>query len=95
MLKKLSINILTLFSLFISTAQETNILEVSKKKINSKKTTNSISIDGVLNEDDWTSVQSATDFVMFEPDNGKSIDENFKTEFNQFTVLYWYHRING
>lgn len=80
MLKKLSINILTLFSLFISTAQETNILEVSKKKINSKKTTNSISIDGVLNEDDWTSVQSATDFVMFEPDNGKSIDENFKTD---------------
>jgi hypothetical protein len=42
----------------------------SKKyfKLNS---TSTISIDGKINEDIWKTASVATDFVMFEPDNGK------------------------
>lgn len=39
-----------------------------------------ITIDGNLDEEIWKTVPIATDFVMFEPDNGKPIAENKKTE---------------
>lgn len=80
MFKRLPISILALFSLFSIEAQELNLNEASKKKLYTKKITKNISIDGELNEEDWSNVESATDFVMYEPDNGRAIDEKFKTD---------------
>ncbi|RZJ31760.1 MAG: hydrolase [Flavobacterium sp.] len=44
-----------------------------------------ITIDGQLNEDVWASTEAATDFVMFNPDNGKPIADSKKTDVK---VLY-------
>ncbi len=51
-----------------------------KKRLNAKSTTENIVIDGKINETSWESADIATDFIMFEPDNGKAINENKKTE---------------
>jgi Domain of unknown function (DUF5916)/Carbohydrate family 9 binding domain-like len=51
-----------------------------KKTLQAKFTTENISIDGKINEETWKSAPIATDFVMFEPDNGKPISESKKTE---------------
>lgn len=51
-----------------------------KKTLQAKFTTENISIDGKINEEAWKSAPIATDFVMFEPDNGKAISESKKTE---------------
>src|SRR5690606_4344395 len=75
-----SINILAFLNLFNFYAQEAKIEDISKKSLNSKKITSTISIDGQLDESEWDLVQPATDFVMFEPDNGKAISEDYKTE---------------
>jgi hypothetical protein len=40
----------------------------------------SIIIDGKINEQAWITNPTSTDFIMFEPDNGKPINENKKTE---------------
>jgi hypothetical protein len=45
-----------------------------------KLSTSTISIDGKINEDIWKTASVATDFVMFEPDNGKPIPNDKKTE---------------
>lgn len=52
----------------------------AKKTINAFRATESIAIDGKLNETSWNSAQIATDFVMFQPDNGKPIPIEKKTE---------------
>jgi len=52
----------------------------NKKSITVVRTTATISIDAALDETAWKSAEVATDFVMFEPDNGKSIDQKKKTE---------------
>ncbi len=44
-----------------------------------------ITIDGKLDENDWKTALIATDFVMFDPDNGKSIPNEKRTEVK---VLY-------
>ena len=51
-----------------------------KKTLRAIFTNESITIDGKLSEKAWESAPIATDFIMFEPDNGKPIPENFKTE---------------
>jgi len=56
-----------------------------KKSLQTKFTTEKISLDGKLDEVIWQSVPIATDFVMFQPDNGKAIPENKRTEVR---VLY-------
>ncbi|MEZ7497565.1 DUF5916 domain-containing protein [Flavobacterium sp. Arc3] len=57
-----------------------------KKTLFAKATTETILIDGKSNEQAWiTDTNIATDFIMFEPDNGKPISENKKTEVK---VLY-------
>jgi len=56
-----------------------------KKMLQAKSTIENIIIDGKNNEEDWKSAPIATDFIMFEPDNGKPISENKKTEVK---VLY-------
>jgi hypothetical protein len=56
-----------------------------KKKLQAKSTVENITIDGKIDEEAWKSAPIATDFIMYEPDNGKHIGENKKTEVK---VLY-------
>jgi hypothetical protein len=57
-----------------------------KKSLTAKSTTENITIDGKFNENAWTTnTEVATDFVMFEPDNGKQISSDKKTDVK---VLY-------
>ena len=50
-----------------------------KKVLQTKSTTENITIDGKLDEKIWESTPEAKDFVMFRPDNGKPIPDNKKT----------------
>jgi hypothetical protein len=56
-----------------------------KKTLQAESTIENIVIDGKINEQAWKSAPIATDFIMYEPDNGKPIIENKKTEVK---VLY-------
>jgi hypothetical protein len=56
-----------------------------KKTLQTIPTSEKITIDGKLEESIWQSVPVATDFIMFQPDNGKKVAENKKTEVR---VLY-------
>jgi hypothetical protein len=56
-----------------------------KKTLQTKFTTEKIILDGKQDESIWQSVPIATDFVMFQPDNGKPVLENKRTEVR---VLY-------
>lgn len=56
-----------------------------KKALQTKSIATHITLDGNLNEESWSAVPAATDFVMFQPDNGKPIADNKKTEVK---VLY-------
>ena len=51
-----------------------------KKSIQAQVTTHDISIDGKLDEAAWKNVPLATDFIMLEPDNGKAIPYEKRTE---------------
>jgi hypothetical protein len=47
----------------------------SQKRLFAQSTTESIIVDGLINEQAWiTDSNIATDFIMFEPDNGKPIN---------------------
>ncbi|MBG6060634.1 hypothetical protein IWX83_000399 [Flavobacterium sp. CG_9.1] len=56
-----------------------------KKTLQAKSTSENITIDGKMNERIWESAAIASDFIMFEPDNGKPISTDKKTEVK---VLY-------
>ncbi|MFV5694720.1 DUF5916 domain-containing protein [Flavobacterium sp. LB3P122] len=56
-----------------------------KKVLSAKSTTENITIDGKINEEVWATESVATDFIMFEPDNGRPISSKKKTEIK---VLY-------
>lgn len=56
-----------------------------KKTLQTRFISDKITIDGKMNETIWKSAAVATDFVMLEPDNGKPIAENKRTEIK---VLY-------
>ena len=56
-----------------------------KKTLQTKFISDNIEIDGKLNEAIWQGAAIATDFITLEPDNGKPIPENRKTEVK---VLY-------
>jgi len=71
---------LLLFLVFI------NFCSYSQKKtLQAKSTIENIVIDGKINEEAWKTAPIATDFIMYEPDNGKPISEKKKTEVK---VLY-------
>ena len=57
-----------------------NTVWSQKKVLVTKSTTENITIDGKFNEKAWINADVATDFVMFEPDNGKPISADKKTE---------------
>lgn len=86
-MQKLTLFLITTFFYQISFCQteKKSIPNFEKKQLVAKKISNSISIDGVLNEAEWQDAQVATDFVMFQPDNGKPLDDKKKTEVR---VLY-------
>jgi Domain of unknown function (DUF5916)/Carbohydrate family 9 binding domain-like len=52
----------------------------AKKQLNAVFTSEKINIDGKIDETTWKSVETATDFISFEPDNGNPIPESKKTE---------------
>ncbi|NDP25908.1 MAG: carbohydrate binding family 9 domain-containing protein [Flavobacterium sp.] len=56
-----------------------------KKTLQAKSTAENITIDAKNDEEAWKTAPIATDFIMFEPDNGKPISESKKTEVK---VLY-------
>jgi hypothetical protein len=56
-----------------------------KKVLQTKSTSQSITIDGKLDESAWKDASIATDFVMYDPDNGKPIPEARRTDVK---VLY-------
>ncbi|MDR7371818.1 DUF5916 domain-containing protein [Flavobacterium aquidurense] len=56
-----------------------------KKVLQAQQTPQNITIDGKLDEPAWENVPVATDFIMFEPDNGKPIPDTKKTDIK---VLY-------
>ncbi|WP_291285825.1 DUF5916 domain-containing protein [Flavobacterium sp.] len=56
-----------------------------KKTLQAQLIKENILIDGKLDEAVWKNVPPATDFVMYQPDNGKPIPDNQKTEVR---VLY-------
>lgn len=51
-----------------------------KKTLQTKSISENISIDGKINEQIWNSAPVATDFIMFEPDNGKPISPEKKSD---------------
>ncbi len=51
-----------------------------KKTLQTKFISEKISIDAKLDEGSWAKAEIATDFVMFNPDNGKPIAQNKRTE---------------
>ncbi|MBP2284212.1 hypothetical protein H4V97_002530 [Flavobacterium sp. CG_23.5] len=58
-----------------------SILGYSQKKVLlTKFISDNINIDGKIDENIWKSAPIATDFIMFQPDNGKPIPENKRTE---------------
>ena len=56
-----------------------------KKVLQTKFISEKIEIDGKLDENTWQNASIANDFIMFDPDNGKAIPENKRTEVK---VLY-------
>ena len=56
-----------------------------KKVLQTKFISGKIEIDGKLDENTWQTASIANDFIMFDPDNGKAIPENKRTEVK---VLY-------
>lgn len=56
-----------------------------KKVLQTKFISEKIEIDGKLDEKSWQTAAIASDFIMLDPDNGKLIPENKKTEVK---VLY-------
>ncbi|WP_306564686.1 DUF5916 domain-containing protein [Flavobacterium lindanitolerans] len=51
-----------------------------RKNLQAKSISENISIDGKLNEAIWNTAPVATDFLMLEPDNGRPISPNKKTD---------------
>ena len=65
-----------LFFLFFSSPS----IYGQKKTLQAKSIVENITIDGVINEEIWELAQVASDFIMFEPDNGKPISPEKRTE---------------
>lgn len=75
--KNLIITFLLCIPFFYTRAQD---ITPQKKSLVVNNINETVLIDGELNESVWKEAQIATNFVMFEPDNGKPISENKKTE---------------
>ena len=57
------------------------LLGLSQKKVlHTQQISEKITVDAKLDETSWTKAEVAKDFIMFNPDNGKPIIENKRTE---------------
>lgn len=61
------------------------LIAPEKKKVNASRTSGKISIDGIIDEASWQNAELAGDFVMHNPDNGKPLAYEKRTEVK---VLY-------
>ncbi|MEX2595986.1 MAG: DUF5916 domain-containing protein [Salibacteraceae bacterium] len=61
------------------------LAQVERKTMPAVRAVDRPEIDGKIEDDTWKSAPVATDFVMFEPENGDSIPRSFQTEVR---VLY-------
>ena len=61
-------------------AQEKSFIKEPKKMVKTEKTISLITIDGQLDEKDWTTVLPAKDFYTFAPDNGNLESKELRTE---------------
>ena len=68
-------SVILLFLLFLSSC-----IYGQKKTLQAKSIVDKITIDGKINEEIWKTAQVASDFIMFEPDNGKPISQEKRTE---------------
>jgi hypothetical protein len=68
-------SVILLFLLFLSSC-----IYGQKKTLQAKSIVDKITIDGKINEEIWKAAQVASDFIMFEPDNGKPISQGKRTE---------------
>ena len=68
-------SVILLFLLFLSSC-----IYGQKKTLHAKSIVDKITIDGKINEEIWKTAQVASDFIMFEPDNGKPISQGKRTE---------------
>lgn len=75
---RISIVFLTFFMSLGLWAQETD--SISRKKIHIPKITESLKIDGILDDPAWQNAPIATDFVERQPNNGKPIPDSLRTE---------------
>lgn len=78
--KIIVISLLLIIFHSVNAQEEKKLYSNQKKELFSKRISTAIHVDGQLNEDEWKDAQFATDFVMFEPDNGKPIAQEKKTE---------------
>ena len=56
------------------------VVLAQKKSLQTKFTTDKITIDGKFDEEAWKTAENATNFISFEPENGTPIPESKKTE---------------
>ena len=57
-----------------------SLINAQKKSLLTKFTSEKITIDGKFDEEAWGKAEVATDFFMIQPDNGKPISQDRKTE---------------
>lgn len=55
------------------------IVQAQRKTLTTSMIQETISIDGILNENTWNRAQQAANFIMYSPDNGKPVDSLKKT----------------
>jgi hypothetical protein len=67
--------------LFLFVAQFTQAqLKTDRKKVSATRTTTPPKIDGVLNDAAWKNAELIKDFIVFRPENGKKVSNEYRTE---------------
>ncbi|MFT5762282.1 MAG: hypothetical protein ACI8WA_001409, partial [Polaribacter sp.] len=77
-LLKMKLRLISL--LFLLTFQVTfSQLKLDRKKIAATRITTPPKIDGVLNDDAWKNAELIKDFIVFRPENGKKVANEYRT----------------
>jgi len=67
--------------LFLLVSQFTfSQLKLDRKKISTTRISTPPKINGVLNDDAWKNAELIKDFIVFRPDNGKIVANEYRTE---------------
>ena len=54
-------------------------LKTDRKKISATRITTPPKIDGILNENAWKNAELIKDFIVFRPENGKKVANEYRT----------------